>query len=647
MIFALVGNPNCGKTALFNRLTASRCKVGNFPGVTVEKKVGKLVCDKQISIVDLPGVYSLSPYTEEEKATVAFLLCEKCDCVINVIDGTDIKRGLCFSLRLSFLKIPTVIALNMSDEVAKNGGGNDTKLLSEIMKMPVVSVSAVKKTGLESLVAAAKKQAAERKTEIPEVFFGEMKKRFENVENLLRSESEKAKIPVSFAALCLAEKNNFITEKLGLSKDFSTVFPPDSDCDIAAAFFSFADNAVYSCVKQGNGKRRRLTEKLDGIFCDKYFALPVFVCFVFIAFYLTFGPFGGFLTSKVGEFISFVSKNAEIFLLNTGASETVISLFCDGIISGVGSVLSFVPVLLFLFAFISFAEESGYAARAALIFDGVMKKVGLSGRSVIPLLIGFGCSVPAIISSKGLSEKEKKRTVFAIPFMSCGAKITVYAAFIPVFFPKRAFPTVLFLYLLGVAVAVIYFCVRHSFGDKNAAEPYISELPPYRLPTLSDLFSRVFLRVGDFLSKAFGIILLSSVLVWFLTYFDFSLCHASPDESMLASVGKFVSPIFTFCGFSSWQAAAAIISGFLSKESVVATLFVLTGKTGGLPSVFPSPLSAMSFLIFVLLYPPCVAALSVLKRETGVFRTAAAVIFQFAAALILCSAFYGVSTLFS
>ena len=247
----------------------------------------------------------------------------------------------------------------------------------------------------------------------------------------------------------------------------------------------------------------------------------------------------------------------------------------------------------------------------------------------------------------GLSEKEKKRTVFAIPFMSCGAKITVYAAFIPVFFPKRAFPTVLFLYLLGVAVAVIYFCVRHSFGDKNAAEPYISELPLYRLPTLSDLFSRVFLRVGDFLSKAFGIILLSSVLVWFLTYFDFSLCHASPDESILASVGKFVSPIFTFCGFSSWQAAAAIISGFLSKESVVATLFVLTGKTGGLPSVFPSSLSAMSFLIFVLLYPPCVAALSVLKRETGVFRTAAAVIFQFAAALILCSAFYGVSTLFS
>ena len=647
MIFALVGNPNCGKTALFNRLTASRCKVGNFPGVTVEKKVGKLVFDNRISIVDLPGVYSLSPYTEEEKATVDFLLCEKCDCVINVIDGTDIKRGLCLSMRLSFLKIPTVIALNMSDEVAKNGGGNDTLFLSEIMKTPVVSVSAVKKTGLENLVAAAKKQALKRETATPEIFVGEMKKRFENAEKLLLSECEKAKIPVSFAVLCLAEKNGFITEKLGLSKDFSDIFPPDFDGEIAAAFFLFADNAVDLCVKRGNGKRRRLTEKLDGIFCDKYFALPVFAFFIFIAFYLTFGPLGGFLTAKVGEFVSFVSKNAETFLLNTGASETVISLFCDGIISGVGSVLSFVPVLLFLFAFISFAEESGYAARAALIFDGVMKKVGLSGRSVVPLLIGFGCSVPAIISSKGLSEKEKKRTVFAIPFMSCGAKITVYSAFIPVFFPKRAFPTVLFLYLLGVIFAVVYFCVRHSFGNKNAAEPYISELPPYRLPTLSDLFSRVFLRIRDFLSKAFGIILLSSVAVWFLTYFDFSLCHVPPDESMLASVGKFVSPIFIFCGFASWQAAAAIISGFLSKESVVATLFVLTGKTGGLPSVFPSPLSAMSFLIFVLLYPPCVAALSVLKRETGVFRTAAAVIFQFAAALLCSSAFYGISTLFS
>lgn len=647
MIFALVGNPNCGKTALFNRLTASRCKVGNFPGVTVEKKVGKLVCDKQISIVDLPGVYSLSPYTEEEKATADFLLCEKCDCVINVIDGTDIKRGLCLSLRLSFLEIPTVIALNMSDEVKKNGGENDVVRLSEIMKTPVVSVSAVKRTGLENLVAAAKKQASERKTERPEVFRGQLKDRFARAENLLRGVCKKADIPVSFAALCLAEKNSSVTEKLGLSDGLSAVFPPDSDGDVAAAFFSFAENAVASCVKSGDGKRRRLTEKLDGILCDRYFALPFFVFFIFTVFYVTFGPLGGFLSEKVGGFVSFLSENTEIFLLNIGTDKTVASLFCDGIISGVGSVISFAPVLLFLFAFLSFAEESGYAARAALIFDGVMKKIGLSGRSVIPLLIGFGCSVPAILSTKGLSKKEKKRTVFAVPFMSCGAKIAVYSAFIPIFFPRRGFPTVLFLYLLGISVAAVFLCIRNVFGGKNVAEPYISELPLYRLPSISDLFSRVFLRVRDFLSKAFGIILLSSVAVRALTYFDFSLCPVPAEESMLAAIGRFVSPLFAFCGFSSWQATAAIISGFLSKESVVATLFVLTGKTGGLPSVFPSSLSAMSFLIFILLYPPCVAALSALKRETGLFRTALSAILQFAAALCVTSAFYGVSTLFS
>lgn len=647
MIFALVGNPNCGKTALFNRLTASRCKVGNFPGVTVEKKVGKLVCDKQILIVDLPGVYSFSPYTEEEKATVDFLLCEKCDCVINVIDGTDIKRGLCLASRLTFLEIPTVIALNMSDEVEKSGGKNDIKRLSEIMKTPVVSVSATKKTGLENLILTAKKQISERKTERPEVFRGQLKDRFALVENLLRADFQKSNIPVSFAALCLAEKNAFAAEKLGIPDRFFGLFDEDSDCTVAAALFRFAENAVAVCVEKGDGKRLRITGKLDGILCDRYFALPFFVFFIFAVFYVTFGPFGGFLSEKVGGFVSFLSENTEIFLLNIGTDKTVTSLFCDGVISGVGSVLSFVPVLLFLFAFISFAEESGYSARAALIFDGEMKKIGLSGRSVIPLLVGFGCSVPAILSTKGLSEKEKKRTVFAVPFMSCGAKTAVYSAFIPIFFPRRGFPTVLFLYLLGISVAVIFLCIRNVFGEKNAAEPYISELPLYRLPKFSDLFSRIFLRIRDFISKAFGIILLSSVAVWALTNFDFSLCPAPAEKSMLAAIGKAVSPLFFFCGFPSWQATAAIISGFLSKESVVATLFVLTGKTGGLMSVFPSPLSAMSFLIFILLYPPCVAALSALKRETGFFRTALAVLFQFAAALFITSAFYGVSTLFS
>lgn len=571
MTFALVGNPNCGKTALFNRLTASKCRVGNFPGVTVEKKSGTLVFDRNVTVVDLPGVYSLSAYTEEERVTSDFLLCERPDCVINVIDATSPERGLRLSLSLFKLKIPTVIAFNMSDELSKRGGSVDVEMLSRLLGVEVVSVSAVKKTGLDKLAAAARKASA-------------------------------SKIDVS-----------------------------ESEAE------AFVSRTVRETVVKGNGKRREITEKIDGILCHPIFSVPIFLLFVLTVFFVTFGSF----TSDF-DFTEKLSRSAEAFLLSVGTSKTVTSLVCDGVISGVGSVLEFVPVLAVLFTFLAFAEESGYAARAALIFDGFTEKIGLSGRSVIPLLLGFGCSVPAVISARGLSCGEKRKVVYAVPFISCSAKIAVYSTFVSFFFAENGVFVIFLLYLLGIFSAVLFLVFADKFFPERSAEPFIIELPLYRMPTFSDVFGRVKIRVSEFAKKAFSVIFLSSVAVWFLMRFDLSFAVAeSPDASILATVSRFVSPIFAPLGFSSWQVVAALLSGLLSKESVVATLSVLTVGTGGISSAFSSSAAAMSFLIFILLYSPCVATLSALKRETGKLRGALfSAVFQTVVAYVFAAVFY-------
>lgn len=672
MIFALIGNQNCGKTTLFNRLTGSSQHVGNFPGVTVEKKEGKIIVGKKKdresnTVVDLPGIYSLSPYTAEEIVTRDFLLNDKPDGIINIIDATNIERNLYLSLQLLELGIPTVIAMNMMDEVRESGSFIDVKKLSEELGVPVIPISASKNEGVSELVEKVLKSG---KDSLPpkklDFCSGEVHTAVHSLAHIIEPKALKQRIPVRFAASKLVEGDAIMTERLGLTdnekdivghvvSEMEELIGMDREAALADMRYCYIEKLVSETVVKGEqNPAQARSEKIDAVLTNKYFAIPLFLLIMFSIFAVTFGPAGTFISDLFSDGIDFVIDLVRNFLVANEINEVVISLVADGVLAGVGSVLSFLPVILLLFFFLSILEDSGYMARVAFVADKLLRKIGLSGRSIVPMLIGFGCSVPAVMATRTLaSDRDRKFTMALIPFMSCSAKVPIYAAFTLAFFPGKGVFVMTGLYLTGILVGILSAMIFKKAGFKGEPVPFVMELPAYRFPSFKNVVLHMWEKAKDFISKAFTVIFFATVIIWFLRTFDFHFNVVSDgSESILASIGRFIAPIFVPLGFGNWQCATALISGFSAKEAVVSTFTVLLGTTGAefsasLATLFPSSLAAMSFLIFTLLYTPCVAAVAAYKRELGSIKgTLGIVCYQIAAAWVVSAAFYQISMLF-
>lgn len=638
--FALAGNQNCGKTTLFNQLTGSNQHVGNFPGVTVDRKEGSIRGQANASVVDLPGIYSLSPFSNEEIVTRDFLLKDKPDGIINIIDATNIERNLFLTLQLLELGIPLVIALNMMDEVRENGGTIFVNRLEQMLGVPVVPISAAKNEGIEELVEHAIHVA--RFKEAPaQIDFCSSSGSTEDVAvhrclhaimHLIQDHSERSGIPMRFAASKLAENDDLVKASLGLDeneeetlehilKQLEAESGLDSEAAIADSRFLFIEGVCdATVVKPHESKGRMRSLKADRILTGKYTAIPAFICIMGLIFYLTFGPVGTFLsdllTLGIDSFTALVSGALSAFGLNP----VVRSLVIDGVFAGVGSVLSFLPIIVVLFFFLSILEDTGYMARVSFVMDKLLRKIGLSGRSFVPMLIGFGCTVPAIMSTRTLSsDRDRKMTILLTPFMSCSAKLPIYALFTAVFFEKHKALVMLSLYFSGILVGILAALVLKATGFRGKPVPFVLELPNYRIPSPKSVCQLIWDKAKDFLTKAFTVIFLASIVVWFLQTFDIRL-NAVDDSSrsMLASIGSVLSPIFRPLGFSDWRISTALVTGFIAKENVVSTLVVLSGGAAELVSSIFTPFTAFVFLIFTLLYTPCVAAIATVRRELGV-----------------------------
>lgn len=646
MIFALVGNQNCGKTTLFNQLTGSNQHVGNFPGVTVDQKVGEIRGEKGDAVVDLPGIYSIRPYSKEEIVTRNFILNEKPDGIINIVDATNIERNLYLTLQLLEMRIPMVLALNMMDEVRGNGGTIDIARMEEQLGIPVVAISAVKNEGVEDLIHAiqgvAGKKTYPKVTDFCEK--GPVHRCIHAVSHQLEDHAEAIGMSPRFAATKMVEGDMDIAERLKLSQNETELIEhsivemeKDSEMDRNAALadmrYSFiekvCDNAVIKCKES---KEHIRSVKIDKILTGKYFAIPAFIVIMLLIFWLTFGVIGTFLSDLLSMGIDAVSAWVEEALVNYGINPVVKSLVIDGIFAGVGSVLSFLPIIVVLFFFLSILEDSGYMARIAFVMDRPLRKIGLSGKSFVSMLIGFGCSVPAVMSSRTLSsDRDKKMTILLIPFISCSAKIPIYALFTAAFFQKYQALVMMGLYVFGILVGLAVALVLNRFVFRGNPMPFVMELPNYRFPSAKSVLLLMWDKAKDFLQRAFTIIFLGTMIIWFLQTFDSRLnVVADSKDSLLALIGKWIAPIFAPLGFNDWRVATSLISGFTAKEAVVSTLSVLTGTTMSnlnetLGTLF-TPISAISFLVFTLLYTPCVAAVATIKREMGTVWHAAAVV---------------------
>ncbi|MCI8351168.1 MAG: ferrous iron transport protein B [Oscillospiraceae bacterium] len=634
MIFALAGNQNSGKTTLFNQLTGSNQHVGNFPGVTVERKDGVIRGHKEDTVVDLPGIYSLSPYTSEEIVTRDFLLQGKPDGIINIVDATNIQRNLYLSLQLLELGIPMVIALNMMDEVRGSGGTIRVKELSEHLGVPVVPIAAAKNEGVEELIALAIETArARRKPGRLDFCSGAVHRAIHSITHVVEDHAELIGVPARFAAVKLVEGGDPIREKLLLSEneleliehsvaEMEEELGTDREAALADMRYTFIDGiCADTVVKGGESREHRRSLKMDAVLTHKYLAIPVFLCIMLLVFWLTFGVIGAFLSNLLSMGIDAFTALTDSALAAYGINPVVHSLIIDGVFAGVGSVLSFLPVIVTLFFFLSILEDSGYMARVAFVMDKLLRKIGLSGRSFVPMLIGFGCSVPAIMASRTLSsERDRRMTILLTPFMSCSAKLPIYGVFTMAFFPKYRALVMIGLYLFGMLVGVLCGLVLKKTAFRGNPVPFVMELPNYRLPSPKSVGLLMWDKAKDFLTRAFTVIFVATIIIWFLQTFDlrFNVVQES-GESMLAGIGQLIAPLFAPLGFSDWRAATALITGFSAKEAVVSTLAVLTGAssgdlTGALTAMF-SPLSAVAFLVFTLLYTPCVAAISAVKRE--------------------------------
>ena len=664
--FALIGNPNSGKTTLFNQMTGSNQHVGNFPGVTVEKKDGPVRGHKGVNVVDLPGIYSLSPYTAEEVVTRDFLIFEKPDAIINIIDATNIERNLYLTLQLMELNIPMILALNMMDEIYGNGTTIDLKKLEEELGIPVVPISASKNDGVDELTHRAIK-CAELKTKPKNLDFccGHVHNAIHAIAHLVTDEAQAAGLPLRFAATKVVEGDKPVIERLKLMEpeldiiqhivdDMEFHLNTDREAAMADMRYCFIEDICKSCViKMGHSKEHLRSIKIDSVLTHKYLSLPIFLGIMLIIFWLTFGVIGSGLSDLLGLGIDSITRAADHALTHVDVNPALHSLIINGVFAGVGSVLSFLPIIVILFFFLSILEDSGYMARVAFVMDKLLRKIGLSGRSFVPMLIGFGCSVPAIMATRTLpSERDRKMTIMLTPFMSCSAKLPIYAVFTSAFFSKYQALVMIALYIMGMVVGILAGLILKKTMFEGSPVPFVMELPSYRLPSLKSVLLKMWERGMDFIRKAFTIIFIATIIIWALQSFDFGFnIVADTGDSMLAFLGKLIAPVFTPLGFGDWRAATALVTGLTAKEAVISTFAVLLGASDP-SSVVPllsqifTPLSAFSFLTFCLLYMPCVAAMAAVKREMGGWRSAILVMtFQTGIAWIVALIVYQVGSL--
>ena len=648
MIFALAGNQNCGKTTLFNALTGSNQHVGNFPGVTVDQKSGEVKGYKDCSVVDLPGIYSLRTYTQEEIVTRDFILNQKPDGIINIVDATNIERNLYLTLQLLTLRVPMVLALNMMDEVRANGGTVDVQKLSEDLGIPVVPITAAKGEGVSELMDRAVETAKGRV--LPKVYDfctadSPVHRCVHAVVHLIEDHAERLGLPSRFCATKLIEGDEAMADRLELDQNERELLEHcvvqmeaengmDRNASLADMRYSFIEkvtaNAVVKCRESREHKR---SVQIDKVLTGKYTALPVFFGIMLLIFYLTFNVIGQGLSDLLAAGIDYVTAGVDGALTAYGINPVVHSLIIDGIFAGVGSVLSFLPIIVTLFFFLSILEDTGYMARVAFVMDKLLRKIGLSGRSIVPMLIGFGCSVPAIMATRTVSsDRDRKMTILLTPYMSCSAKIPIYGFFTAVFFTKYKALVMISLYVLGMVVGVLAALVMKNTAFRGKPVPFVMELPNYRLPSAKSVGLLLWEKAKDFLQRAFTVIFLATVVIWFLQSFDTRLNVVTDSaDSLLALIGQWLAVLFKPLGFGDWRCATALISGFIAKESVVSTLEVLLGGAA-ITSLFTIR-SAVSFLVFTLLYTPCVAAVATIRRELGSgLKTVGVVLLQCAVA---------------
>ena len=665
--FALAGNQNCGKTTLFNQLTGSNQHVGNFPGVTVDRKDGIIRGHAEATVTDLPGIYSLSPYSSEEIVTRDFLLNTHPDGIINIVDATNIERNLYLTMQLMELGIPMVLALNMMDEVRANGGTIMVNELEELLGVPVVPISAAKNEGIDELVEHALHVARHRETpgridfcDAADGKDGAVHRCIHAVTHLIEDHAQRAGLPLRFSATKLVEGDRLIEQALQLDENETELLGHtiaelesetglDREAALADMRFTFIERLCdKTVVRPGESREHKRSVAIDKVLTGKYTALPCFIGIMALVFWLTFGVIGAALSDLLTLGIDAVTNAADHALTVYGINPVVHSLVIDGIFAGVGSVLSFLPVIVTLFFFLSILEDTGYMARVAFVMDQLLRRVGLSGRSFVPMLIGFGCSVPAIMATRTLSsDRDRKMTILLTPFMSCSAKLPIYALFTTAFFPRQWRAVVMVgLYITGIVCGILYALVLKLTRYKGEPVPFVMELPNYRFPSARSVGQLIWEKSKDFLQKAFTIIFVATVLIWFLQTFDTRLNVATPDSSLLALIGSWVAPLFKPLGFGDWRVSTALITGFTAKESVVSTLTVLLGgDTAALATMF-TPFTAIVFLVFTLLYTPCVAAIAAVKRELGGAKAAAGVvIMQCAIAWVVAFVVHCVGTL--
>lgn len=661
LTFALAGNQNCGKTTLFNQLTGSNQHVGNFPGVTVDRKSGQIKNHPETEVVDLPGIYSLSPYTSEEIVSRKYIIGEKPRGIINIVDATNIERNLYLTMQLMELETPMVLALNMMDEVRSNGGSVLINEMEEMLGIPVVPISAAKNEGVDELVShalhIAKYQEKPARTDFCDDG-GAVHRCLHGIMHLIEDHAKAAEIPVRFAATKLIEGDPRVMEALKLDDNETefvehiiTQMELERGLDRAAAIaemrFSFIKKLVSECVvKPKSSKQRQRSQKIDKILTGKYTAIPSFIAIMALVFWLTFGVIGNNLQALLEKGIDALTLAADAHLAAWHTNEVLHSLICDGIFKGVGSVIVFLPIIVTLFFFLSLLEDTGYMARVAFVMDKLLRKLGLSGRSIVPMLVGFGCSVPGVMSCRTLpSQRDRKLTIVLIPFMSCSAKLPVYGFFCAAFFPKHAPLVMIGLYLFGILTGILTALISKKTSFKGEAVPFVMELPNYRMPSAKTTLRLLWDKSKDFLTRAFTVIFIASIVIWFLRTFNFHLeMVQNSADSMLSVIAGFITPIFKPLGFGDWRITTSLITGFMAKESVVSTLSVLFG--GAAINTVLSVKSALSLLVFCLLYTPCVATIASIKRELGAKWAVGMVFFQCAVAWVMAALVYLVTLLF-
>lgn len=665
MIFALAGNQNCGKTTLFNALTGANQRVGNFPGVTVDQKIGAIKgTDHQI--VDLPGIYSIRPYSQEEIVTRDFILGQKPDAILNIVDATNLERNLYLTLQLLALRVPTVIALNMMDELTGNGGSVDVEKMSKALGVPVVPISAAKNEGIadlmDTLLATAKGRIKPKiKDFCPD---GPVHRCIHAVGHIIEDHANRVSISRRFCAIKLIEGESSFAKMLELSDneqeliehsvlEMETETGMDRNAALADMRYNFIEDVCRNCLKKAKeSKEHSRSMAIDRVLTHRIFAIPLFVAIMAAVFALTFYVIGPFLDDLLAYSIDGLTLLVDQWLTAYGINPVVHSLIIEGIFAGVGSVISFLPTIITLFFFLSILEDSGYMARVAFVMDKLLRKIGLSGRSFVPMLIGFGCTVPAIMATRTLSSnRDRKMTILLTPFMSCSAKIPIYALFSSAFFPGYELPVMLVLYFGGAAVGVLIALLLKNTAFKGKPIPFVIELPNYRLPSLKSVALLLWEKAKDFLQRAFTVIFFCTVLIWFLQTFDMQLNIAvDTADSILATLGRFVAPIFAPLGFGDWRMVTALVSGFTAKEAVVGTFGVVLGVgteqlPGALHNLFTLP-AACSFLAFTLLYTPCVAAVAAIRRELkSTAKTVGVVVAQCLVAYIVAFVVYQVGVL--